>query len=59
MNRRSFLKRSGIGLGAGAAASTITFRSIRPAQAAQATPVADAPVSNGNPAAAATAGAGE
>ena len=36
MNRRSFLKRSGIGLGAGAAASTITFRSIRPAQAAQA-----------------------
>ena len=36
MNRRSFLKRSGIGLGAGAAASTLTFQSIRPVQAAQA-----------------------
>jgi formate dehydrogenase major subunit len=36
MNRRSFLKRSGIGLGAGAAASTLTFQSIRPVQAANA-----------------------
>ena len=33
MNRRTFLKRSGIGLGAGAAASTLTFQSIRPVQA--------------------------
>jgi formate dehydrogenase major subunit len=41
MNRRSFLKRSGIGLGAGAAASTLTFQSIRPVQAAQAQQPAD------------------
>ena len=36
MNRRSFLKRSGIGLGAGAAASTLTFQTITPVKAANA-----------------------
>ncbi len=41
INRRSFLKRSGIGLGAGAAASTLTFQSIAPIASAQAqTPAA-------------------
>ena len=41
MNRRSFLKRSGIGLGAGAAASTLTFQSIKPAMAANAQQASD------------------
>src|SRR4051812_21363396 len=40
-HRRPFLKRSGIGLGAGAAASTLTFQSIRPAQAAADAPAAE------------------
>jgi formate dehydrogenase major subunit len=41
MNRRSFLKRSGIGLGAGAAAGTITFQSIGPVQAADPAPAGE------------------
>jgi formate dehydrogenase major subunit len=36
MNRRSFLKRSGIGLGAGAAAGALTFQTITPVKAANA-----------------------
>ena len=37
MDRRTFLKRSGIGVGAGAAAAGLSFRSIEPAQAQQPT----------------------